>query len=92
MPERYRDELGAVPADVLLALGDAVSRFSVDDFWFSWSQNAEAGLFGAYCRPVVPLRLAALLFSEEVCYVIRSRRPGGRTVGRSGAGRLWGQL
>ena len=29
----YREELGVVPEDVVLALRDAVSRFSVDDFW-----------------------------------------------------------
>ena len=29
----YRDELGLVPPDVVLALRDAVSRSSVDDFW-----------------------------------------------------------
>ena len=30
----YRDELGVVPDDVMLALGSAVSRSSVDDFWY----------------------------------------------------------
>ena len=29
----YRDELGEVPGDVVLALRDAVSRSTVDDFW-----------------------------------------------------------
>ena len=41
----YRDVLGVVPDDVVLALRDAVSRSSVDDFWSIWSKNAEAGLF-----------------------------------------------
>ena len=40
-----RDELGVVPPAVVLALRDAVSRSSVDDFWSIWSKNAEAGLF-----------------------------------------------
>ena len=44
----YREELGVVPEDVVLALRDAVSRSSVDDFWSIWSCNAEAGLFRAY--------------------------------------------
>ena len=44
----YRDELGVVPAEVVLALRDAVSRSSVDDFWFTWSRHVEAGLFRAY--------------------------------------------
>ena len=46
----YREELGVVPAEVVLALGDAVSRSSVDDFWSIWSHSAEAGLFRAHCR------------------------------------------
>ena len=29
----YREELGVVPDDVVLALRDAASRFAVDDFW-----------------------------------------------------------
>ena len=44
----YRDELGVVPEEVLLALRDAVSRSSVDDFWFTWSRHAEAGLLGLF--------------------------------------------
>ena len=44
----YREELGVVPDDVILALRDAASRSSVDDFWSIWSSSAEAGLFRAY--------------------------------------------
>ena len=50
-----RDELGVVPEEVLLALGDAVSRSSVDDF------------FGLILKLVFPLRLA-VPFLAEVCY------------------------
>ena len=39
----YRDVLGAVPEEVVLALRDAVSRFFVDNFWSIWSGNVEAG-------------------------------------------------
>ena len=39
----YREELGVVPAEVVLALRDAVSRSSVDDFWSARSRHAEAG-------------------------------------------------
>ena len=46
----YRDELGVVPADAVLALRSTVSRSSVDDFWSIWSKNAEAGLFRAYSK------------------------------------------
>ena len=42
----YREELGVVPAEVVLALRDAVSRSCVDDFWTIWSKSAEAGFFG----------------------------------------------
>ena len=43
----HRVELGVVPEDVVIALMDAVSRSSVDDFWSIWSRSAEAGLFRA---------------------------------------------
>ena len=46
----YKDELGVVPRDVVLALGDSVSRSCVDDCWTIWSKSAEAGLFSAFCR------------------------------------------
>ena len=52
-----------VPEEVVLALRNAVSRSSVDDFWSIWSRSAEAGLFR-----VVPLRLAVLRFLAEACY------------------------
>ena len=42
-----RNELGVVPEEVVLALRDAASRSSVDDFWSVWSRNAELGLFRA---------------------------------------------
>ena len=32
----YRDELGQVPGDVVLALRDAISRSAVDDLWAIW--------------------------------------------------------
>ena len=64
----YRDELRVVLPDVVLALRDAVSTSSADDFWSIWS--AEAGfLVGRTVGRVVPLRLAALLLLEEVCHV-----------------------
>ena len=66
----YRDVLGVVPDDVVLALRDAVSRSAVDDFWSIWSSNAEAGLyFGLMLLLEVLLMLADLPFLEEVCYV-----------------------
>ena len=34
----YRDELGVVPEEVVMALRDADSRSSVDDFWTIWSR------------------------------------------------------
>ena len=43
-----RDVRGVVLDDVVLVLGDAASRFTVDDFWSVKSKNAEAVLFRAY--------------------------------------------
>ena len=44
----HRDELGVVPPELVLALRDAVSVSSVDDFCAIWSRSAETGLFRAY--------------------------------------------
>ena len=59
----YRDELGVVPNDVVLALRDAVSRSAVDDFWSFWSSNAEAGLFRAYALAGGPTDAGQLCLS-----------------------------
>ena len=83
----YRDELAAVPPDVVLALRDAVSMSSVDDFWIIWSKSAEAGLFGAYCGGRTEAGSSAFLGRGQLR--IRSGRLGGRAVGRSGASRLY---
>ena len=58
----YRDELAAVPPDVVLALRDAATRSCVDDFWIVWSRSAEAGLFRAYCRPGGPTEAGSSAF------------------------------
>ena len=58
----YREELGVVPAEVVLALRDAVSRSSADDFWSTWSHNAEAGLFRAYCGAGGPTEAGSAVF------------------------------
>ena len=39
----YRSELGVVPAEVVLALRNAVSRCSVGDFGSIWSRSADRG-------------------------------------------------
>ena len=78
-----------VPADVLLALRDAVSRFSVDDFWSIWSQDTEAGLFGAYCRAGGPSEAGSSAFIGKGLPRIRRRRLGGRAVGGRGSIRLY---
>ena len=77
----YRDELGVVPAEVVLALRDAVSRSSVDDFWSIWSKNAEAGLFRAYSRTGGPTEAGSAAFLGRGLQRIRSMRLGGRAVG-----------
>ena len=77
----YRDELGVVPDDVVLALRDAVSRSSVDDFWSIWSSNAEAGLFRAYTLAGGPTAAGSSAFLGRGLLRIRGRRLGGRAVG-----------
>ena len=84
-----RDELGVVPADVVLALWDAVSRSSVDAFWSIWSQNADPGLVRAYRRAGGPTEAGSSAFLGRGLLRIRSWRLGGRGVGRSGASKLY---
>ena len=57
-----------VPAEVVLALGDAASRSSVDDFGLFGVGVLRLVYFGLILRLVVPLRLAALPFLAEACY------------------------
>ena len=76
-----RDELGVVPEEVVLALRNAVSRSSVDDFWSIWSRNAEAGLFRAYALALSPTEAGNSAFLAEVCYGFVTRRLGVRAVG-----------
>ena len=85
----YRDELGVVPNDVVLALRDAVSRSSVDDFWSIWSSNAEASLFRACALAGGPTHAGRSAFLGRGLLRIRSRRLGGRAVGATGSSRLY---
>ena len=82
------DELAAVPPDVVLALRDAASRSSANDFRSIWSKSAEAGLFRACCRAGGPTEADSSAFLGRGLLRIRSRRLGGRAFGRSGASRL----
>ena len=81
--------VGVVPAEVVLALMDAVSRSSVDDFWFTWSRHAEAGLFGAYSKAGGPTEAGSAAFLVRGLPRIRSRLLGGRAVGGRRSGRLY---
>ena len=85
----YRDELGVVPNDVVLALRDAVSRSAVDDFWSIWSSNAEAGLFRAYSLAGGPTTAGSSAFLGRGLLRIRSRRLRGRAVGGTVSSRLY---
>ena len=85
----YRDVLGIVPDDVVLALRDAASRSAVDDFWSIWSKNAEAGLFRAYALAGGPIAAGSSAFLGRGLLRIRSRRLGGRAVGGMGSSRLY---
>ena len=57
-------------------------------FWSMWSKNAEAGLFRAYALAGGPIAAGSSSFLGRGLLRIRSRRLGGRAVGRSGACRL----
>ena len=85
----YRDVLGVVPDDVVLALGDAMSRSAVDDFWFIWSKKAAAGLFRAYALAGGPIAAGNSAFLGRRLLRSRSRRLGGRAVGGMGSSRLF---
>ena len=54
-----------------------------------WSKSAEAGLFGAYCRAGGTTEAGSSAFLGRGLLRIRSRRLGGRAVGRTGTGRLY---
>ena len=84
-----RDELGVVPQEVVLALTNAVSGSSVDDFWTIWSKSAEAGLFRAYSRAGGPTEAGSSAFLGRGLSRIRNRRLGGRAVGSRGSSRLY---
>ena len=58
----YRDELVVVPQEVVLALWDAVSRSSVDDFLTIWSKSAEEGLFRVYSGAGGPTEAGSAAF------------------------------
>ena len=85
----YRDVLGVVPERVVLALRDAASRSSVDDFWSIWSKNAEAGLLDAYTLAGGPITAGNSAFLGRGCLRIRSRRLGGHAVGGKSSSRLY---
>ena len=85
----YREELGMVPEEVVMALRGAVSRFSVDDFWSIWSSHAEAGLFRAYSLAGGPADVGSSAFLGRGLLRIRSRRLGGRAAGGTSSSRLY---
>ena len=85
----YRDVLGVVPDDVVLALRDAASRSAVDDFWSIWSKNAEAGLLNAYSLAGGPTDAGSSAFLGRGLLRIRSRRLGGRAVCCTVSSRLY---
>ena len=84
----YRDELGQVPGDVVLALRDAISR-SADDFWAIWCKGAEEGLFRAYSKAGGPTEAGSSAFLGRGLLRIRNRRLGGRAAGGKSSSRLY---
>ena len=84
-----RDELWVVPDEVVLALRDAASGSSVDDFWSIWSRSAELGLFRAYSKAGGPTQVGSSAFLGGGLLRIRGRRLGGRAVGGRGSSKLY---
>ena len=80
-PPRLLRVLSRMSDDVVLALRDAASRSSVDDFWSIWSQTAEDGLFRAYSCSGGPTEASSAIFLGRALLRIRNRRLGGRGVG-----------
>ena len=74
----YKDELGVVLEEVVLALRDAAS-----------SSGAELGLFRAYFKGGGPTEAGSSAFLGRGLLRIRSRRLGGRAVGGRGSSRLY---
>ena len=85
----YRDVLGTVPEEVVLALRGAVSRSSVDDLWSIWSSSAEDGLFRAYPRAGGPTVADSSAFLGRGLLRIRNWRLGGRAAGGTVSSRLY---
>ena len=85
----YREELGVVPAEVVLALRDAASRSSVDYFWSAWSRHAVAGLFRAYSKAGGPTEADSSAFLGRGLLRTRSRCLGGRAVSSRGSSRFY---
>ena len=84
-----RDELGVVPDEVVLALRDAASRPSVDDFWSIWSSSAELGLFRACSKAGGPTQAGSSAFLGRGLLRIRSRRLGDRAAGGTVSSKLY---
>ena len=78
-----------VLGEVVLALRNAVSRSSVDDFWTIWSKSAEEGLCRAYSRAGGPTEAGNSAILGRGLLRIRNRRLGGRAVGSRGSSRLY---
>ena len=78
-----------IPEEVVLALRDAVSRSSVDDFWSIRSRSAEDGLFRAYSLAGGAIVAGSSAFLGRGLLRIRSRRLGGRAAGGTVSSRLY---
>ena len=78
-----------VPEEVVLALRDAVSWSSVDDFWSIWRSNAEAGLFRAYALTGGLIAAGSSAFLGRGLLRVRNRCLGGRAAGGTSSSRLY---
>ena len=86
----YREDLGSVPPDLVLALRSAFDRNCVDEFWKNWSAGAEADLLRACQRAGGPVSSGRLLWQGAL--QIRRRRLGGGAAGVEGPANLTGSV
>ena len=85
----YRNELGMVSEGVVLALRDAASRSSLDDFLVYLEQECRIGFFLAYSKAGGPTAAGSSAFLGRSLLRIRSRRLGGRAVGGRGSSKRY---
>ena len=76
-------------SDLVVKLGAACDKGSVDDFRDAWSKGVESGLLQAFCSSGGPAAPGMDAFLGRGRLRVRRRRLGGRAVGGTDAGRVY---